>query len=191
MKDRNTAVAGLAAGYLLGRTHKTRLAITLAAAAAIGRLGLRPSERLERRLEGLASSEVGKIAEAARGELFDAVKEAATTAATSRIDALTERVTSALPGVEDAHREDEDEEEDTHREDEDEEEDEEEEEENENVEDESGDAEVKKHRPATRRTTSRTRGSSAPRTSRRRAEPKDEKATTSRRASRTTSRSTR
>jgi hypothetical protein len=96
MKQGTTIATGLAAGYLLGRTRKMRLALTLAAVSATGKLGVRPSETVEKRLNQLGGSEVGKIAGTVRNELFSAAKTAATTAATGRIDALTDRVNAGL-----------------------------------------------------------------------------------------------
>jgi hypothetical protein len=97
MKQGTTIAAGLAAGYLLGRTRKMRLVLTLAAVGATGKMGVRPSEPVEKRLNQLGGSEVGKIAGTVRNELLSAAKKAATTAATGRIDALTDRVNAGMP----------------------------------------------------------------------------------------------
>jgi hypothetical protein len=101
MKIGTGLAAGLAAGYLLGRTRKMRLAITLATIGATGKLGVRPSEAVEQKLKELGSSEVGKIVDTVRGELFSALKDAAATAATGQVDALTGKLSGALPGADD------------------------------------------------------------------------------------------
>lgn len=95
MKHAATIATGIAAGYLLGRTRKLKLAFTLAAVGATGKLGVRPSDLVEQRLKDLGGGELGKLATSVRGELFSAAKHAATTAATGRIDALTDRLNTA------------------------------------------------------------------------------------------------
>jgi hypothetical protein len=95
MKGGARTALAVAAGYFLGRSKKMRLALMLAAAGATGRLGT-PGELLQRGTKMLASSpEVAKIAEDLRGELFDALKAAAVTAASSRIDSLSDRLQEA------------------------------------------------------------------------------------------------
>jgi hypothetical protein len=84
---------GLGAGYLLGRTRKMRLALMLAAAGANGRLGGGPRQLLQEGVSRLgSSSEVRELTESVRGDLLNAAKAAAVTAATSRIDALNDRL---------------------------------------------------------------------------------------------------
>jgi hypothetical protein len=90
---------GVAVGYLLGRSKKMRLALMLAAAGASGRLGGTPGELLQRGTKALASSpEVGKVVDNLRGELVDALRAAAVTAASSRIDALSDRLQERATG---------------------------------------------------------------------------------------------
>ena len=89
MKQTGMAL-GVGVGYLLGRSHKTRLALMLAAAGATGKLGL-PGQ-LVRRATGPAGGALNKIGEDMPGRLLEAGKAAATAAATSKIDALVDRV---------------------------------------------------------------------------------------------------
>lgn len=92
MSSRTRLACGVAIGYLLGRTRKMRLALMIA--GATGAAGT-PRQLAERGLKQLASMpEVGKLATMARGQLVDAAKTAAMTAASSRIDALNERLQS-------------------------------------------------------------------------------------------------
>jgi hypothetical protein len=92
MKPGGRVAVGLVAGYFLGRTRKMRLALMLAAAGATGKLGS-PGELAQRGVKMLASSpEVAKIGQTVRGELVDALKAAAVTAASSRIDSLSDRL---------------------------------------------------------------------------------------------------
>ena len=89
--QRQTGMAlGVGVGYLLGRSHKTRLALMLAAAGATGKLGL-PGQ-LVGRATGPAGGALSKIAEDVPGRLLEAGKAAATAAATSRVDSLVDRV---------------------------------------------------------------------------------------------------
>ncbi|MFF5992712.1 hypothetical protein [Prauserella flavalba] len=72
-----------------------RLALMIAAAGATGRLGGTPRELLQQGVKRLAASpELGKITESVRGELLDAARSAAMTAASSRIDSLNDRLQS-------------------------------------------------------------------------------------------------
>jgi hypothetical protein len=93
-----TALA-ISAGYLLGRSHKTRMAAMLAAAAMTGGIksGL-GGAAFRRGMKMLASTDVlqkvspqlGDIADTVRGDLLTAGKAAASAAVTSRVDSLTE-----------------------------------------------------------------------------------------------------
>lgn len=95
MKGGARVAMGVGVGYLLGRTRKMRLALMVAAAGATGTLGGSPRELLQRGLKQLSSSpELGKITESVRGELLDAAKAAAVTAASSRIESLSDRIGS-------------------------------------------------------------------------------------------------
>ncbi|GAB1516192.1 hypothetical protein [Actinophytocola sp. KF-1] len=96
MNSRTRLACGVAIGYLLGRTRKMRLALMVA--GATGAAGS-PRQLVERGLKQLASvPEVGKLATVARGQLVDAAKTAAMTAASSRIDALNERLQGKAGG---------------------------------------------------------------------------------------------
>lgn len=90
--------AGVGLGYFLGRTRKMRLAMMIAGAGATGVLGS-PRQLLQRGLSQLGTSaDLGSLTEAARGQLVGAAKTAAATAASSRIDALTERLQAKASG---------------------------------------------------------------------------------------------
>jgi hypothetical protein len=94
MKSQSRLVLGVGVGigYLLGRTKKMRLALMVAAAGATGVVGS-PRQLLQRGLTQLGTSaDLGSLTKAARGQLVGAAKTAAITAASSRIDALNERL---------------------------------------------------------------------------------------------------
>ncbi|WP_034286838.1 hypothetical protein [Amycolatopsis benzoatilytica] len=93
MKAGTRMALGVAAGYLLGRTKKMRLALMIAAAGATGKAGVSPSKLVRNGLSQLASSEeIGKLTSLAKDELLTAAKSAAVTAASGRIESLTERL---------------------------------------------------------------------------------------------------
>jgi hypothetical protein len=105
MKPGARVALGVGIGYFLGRTRKMRLALAFAAAGAGGTLGKSSGALLRGGTSALASSpEVAKLTERVRGELVNAVKAAAVTAASSRIDSLSERI---QPGEGEATDEDE------------------------------------------------------------------------------------
>lgn len=80
-------------GYLLGRTRKMRLALTLAGIGAGGRLRGGPAGLVQQGSKLLGSSpELKTLGETVRGRLVDAGKTAAVTAASSQIDALSDRL---------------------------------------------------------------------------------------------------
>ena len=111
--NRGAGVAtGVAAGYLMGRTKKMRLAMMVAAAGLSGRLAGKPGEVVRRGADQLGVSGAAKgLAGSTGGDLKSAFKSAAATLATKRIDALSERVAGGTSHV----REDEDEGEDQER----------------------------------------------------------------------------
>ncbi|MBF6297179.1 hypothetical protein IU459_06430 [Nocardia amamiensis] len=84
----------MGAGYLLGRTRKMRLALTLAGAAMARRSsGGATQELLERGTSLLRSSpELAGITDTVRQQLMGAARAAAVTAASNRIDALNARL---------------------------------------------------------------------------------------------------
>lgn len=84
---------GVGAGYLLGRSHKMRWALMLAAAGATGRLPGRPGELLDRGTKALESSpELSRIIETARDRLLEPGKAAIMATTISQIDSLSERL---------------------------------------------------------------------------------------------------
>lgn len=99
----------LGVGYFLGRTHKTRLAILLAAGAATGGFGgvagrvltsggrrLAASETL-----GKLSPDFGNVVDSVKGDLAEAGKAAAMAAISNRLDAVAESIhdrTEAMRG---------------------------------------------------------------------------------------------
>ncbi len=104
MNSRTRLACGVAIGYLLGRTRKMRLALMIA--GATGAAGS-PRQLVARGVKQLASvPEVGKLTTIAKGQFVDAAKTAAMTAASSRIDALTERLQGHADSDEDTHADD-------------------------------------------------------------------------------------
>lgn len=98
MKGGTRVAAGVAAGYLMGRTKKMKLALMVTAAGVTGSLAKSPGGLAQRAVGGLgASGPVENLMGAVRGEL----KSAATAAATRRIDALTERLSGNSGAEED------------------------------------------------------------------------------------------
>lgn len=99
MKSGARVAIGIAAGYLLGRTRKMRLALMIAAAGATGARGGSPGALLKRGLGQLSSvPEVAKLTETAKNELLDAAKAAAVSAATKRVTALSGRMQDQIQG---------------------------------------------------------------------------------------------
>jgi hypothetical protein len=83
---------GVAIGYLLGRTRKMRLAMTLVSAGAIGRNG-GAGELVKQGTKLLGSApEVKELTENVRGRLVEAGKVAAMAAASNQINSLTDRL---------------------------------------------------------------------------------------------------
>ncbi|RZL76892.1 MAG: hypothetical protein EOP32_27085 [Rhodococcus sp. (in: high G+C Gram-positive bacteria)] len=95
MTSRGQMALAVGAGYMLGRTHKMKLALMLAGAGASSRF---PSGSLG--VLGQAgklltdSPEVAKLGGAVRKQLMNAAKTAAVTAASHRIDSLNSRLQS-------------------------------------------------------------------------------------------------
>ncbi|MFI5718668.1 hypothetical protein [Nocardia sp. NPDC051750] len=92
MKGGARIAVGVGVGYLLGRTRKMRWALALAGAAMSKRSSGVAGELLEQGAASLKSPELTKITETVRGELMDAVRSAAVTAAANRVDALNARL---------------------------------------------------------------------------------------------------
>lgn len=100
MKARTEVALAIGAGYLMGRTRKMRLAMMVAAAGATGGLGKAARVVAERGSQRIsATPELAKIAETVQGELMQAVRTAAVTAASSRIDSLSSKLTERAKGV--------------------------------------------------------------------------------------------
>ena len=98
MKGGTRVAAGVAAGYLMGRTKKMKLALMVTAAGITGSLAKSPGGLARRAIGELgASGPVENLMGTVRGEL----KSAATAAATRRIDALTERLSGSSGADED------------------------------------------------------------------------------------------
>ena len=95
MTSKGQMAMAVGAGYMLGRTHKMKLALMLAGYGASRRF---PSGSLGVLNEGrklLADSpEVAKLGATVRKELMNAAKAAAVTAASQRIDSLNTRLQS-------------------------------------------------------------------------------------------------
>jgi len=99
---------GVAGGYLLGRTKKMRLAITLGSMLAGQRIATNPQALLAQGNKLVESNpELQKLQDEVRGRLMDAFKAAALTTATSRLESITE----SLRGVPELQSSDEEEEE--------------------------------------------------------------------------------
>ncbi|MBO0775737.1 MAG: hypothetical protein J2P34_05440, partial [Actinobacteria bacterium] len=100
MKSGTQVGLAVAAGYLLGRRRKMRLALMLGGAAATGRLGGMAGQVLRRGTKLLGSSEamgklspeLGEVTGLISGELVPVGKAAARTAITSRINALSDQI---------------------------------------------------------------------------------------------------
>jgi hypothetical protein len=100
MKCRTQAALAVGAGYLLGRTHKTKLALGLAAMAATGKFGGVSGQLIKRGTKligstdalGKLSPQLTEVTDLIRGDLVDAGKAAALTAVRGRIDRLSDRI---------------------------------------------------------------------------------------------------
>lgn len=100
MKVGAQVAIGVAVGYLLGRTKKGRLALTLAAAGATGKLAGNPAQLVKQGVSLLGSSpELKSLTEDVRGRLVDAGKAAAVSATSGRINALTNRLEERTEGL--------------------------------------------------------------------------------------------
>ncbi|MFC9837375.1 hypothetical protein ACFVKB_26710 [Rhodococcus sp. NPDC127530] len=99
MIARLQVAAAVVVGYWLGRAHRKKLGLLLAAASA-GRLAGGPQEMVDRAATLLQSSpEFAELSESVRGQLLDAVKVAAMTAVTARVDALDNRLLRSSDAV--------------------------------------------------------------------------------------------
>lgn len=92
MKGGARLATGVGIGYVLGRTHKMRLAFALAG-AAVTRRSPGAGDLLQRGASMLGSSaDLTQLTETVRGQLLQAARAAAVTAASNRIDSLNARL---------------------------------------------------------------------------------------------------
>jgi hypothetical protein len=91
MDAKQKVAAAVAAGYLLGRTKKLKLAITVGSVLAGQRISTNP-QKLLKGASGLVQNNpaLSALQTELRGRAFDAAKGAAVSVATSRIDKLTD-----------------------------------------------------------------------------------------------------
>src|SRR5215207_11516020 len=91
MDAKSKVAAAVAAGYLLGRTKKLKLAITVGSVLAGQRISTNP-QKLLKGASGLVQNNpaLSALQTELRGRVFDAAKGAAAAVATSRIDKLTD-----------------------------------------------------------------------------------------------------
>lgn len=81
----------VAAGYVLGRTRKGKLALTVASVVVGRRLILSPQDLLIRGVRTLRDSpRFGQLSEQVRDQLLHSGRSALTTAADSKLDSLTD-----------------------------------------------------------------------------------------------------
>jgi len=84
-------------GYVLGRTHKLKLALMLGVAAAAGKYAKPANEMMQRGARSLTSSTDLKQLTEPGQRLMDAAKSAAVTALTGRLNDLSGRLAEGLP----------------------------------------------------------------------------------------------
>jgi hypothetical protein len=91
MDAKSNVAAAVAAGYLLGRTKKLKLAITVGSVLAGQRISTNP-QKLLKGASGLVQNNpaLSALQTELRGRAFDAAKGAAVAVATNRIDKLTD-----------------------------------------------------------------------------------------------------
>ena len=91
MDAKQKVAAAVAAGYLLGRTKKLKLAITVGSVLAGQRLSTNPQKLLKGASSLVQNNPaLSALSTELRGRAFDAAKGAAVSVATSRIDKLTD-----------------------------------------------------------------------------------------------------
>src|SRR3954465_8177382 len=105
--------AGVAGGYLLGRTKKLKLAIGLGAWLMGKRLQMSPGQLAMQGLGQLRQSpEFAEITDRLRNEVGGAGRKALSAAATSRMESLADRLRDRNDGVVDSDEDDYDDEDD-------------------------------------------------------------------------------
>src|SRR5919112_3608767 len=91
MSNASKIVAGVASGYLLGRTKKLKFAITVGSMLAGQRVATSPAGLLKQGSELIDKNpELQKLQEQLTGKLFEAAKAAALATVTSRLESLSE-----------------------------------------------------------------------------------------------------
>src|SRR5215207_2537346 len=99
MKCGARVALGVAGGYFLGRTKKTKLVLMLGSVAA-GRRAGGPGELLGQATKLLsASPELTRLTDEVRGRLLDAGKGAALAVAARQVEALTDRVGKRVESI--------------------------------------------------------------------------------------------
>src|SRR6476661_7794084 len=84
---------GVTAGYLLGRTKKLRLAITVGSMLAGQRVATNPVGMIKQASELIEKNpELAKIQQRITGELMQAARQAALTSATNRVGSWNDRL---------------------------------------------------------------------------------------------------
>ncbi|WP_459984353.1 hypothetical protein [Nocardioides sp. AN3] len=105
MPSTSRVAAAVAAGYMLGRTKKLKLAITVGTMLAGKRLASKDTGALLRTLS--ENPEIKRLEDQLRGRLMDAAKAAAVNVATSRVEAITASLRDGGAKDEDSEEEDE------------------------------------------------------------------------------------
>jgi hypothetical protein len=105
MNTTGKVAAAMAAGYLLGRTKKFRLAITVGGLLAGKRIATDPRELVQQALGVIENNpELSKLSDQIRSKLVDAGREAAVAAASSQLNRVSDSIrsrTDRLTGVPD------------------------------------------------------------------------------------------
>ena len=91
MSNTSKIAMAVASGYLLGRTKKFKLAITVGSMLAGQRIATSPGALLKQGSELLEKNpELQKLQEQLTGRLFEAAKDAAISQATSRLEGFSD-----------------------------------------------------------------------------------------------------
>lgn len=100
MSNGGKVALAVGAGYMLGRTKKMRLALMLAAAGITGKFPTSPTALVGQGLKSLgANADITQLTEQLRGELLNAGRAAALSAATSQIESLNDRLQGVTSSV--------------------------------------------------------------------------------------------
>jgi len=103
--------AGVASGYLLGRTKKLKLAITVGSMLAGKRIATDPRALMKQLMEVIENNpELSKLSDQVRNELYESARAAAIATAGSRMDRFSDAIHDrsqrlALPGSEEESEE--------------------------------------------------------------------------------------